>query len=130
MKDQLFKNITEETLSRINIIEQLDDFDIMDVRKGMLSIYAKWSGPSTLNGNSILKLLNDSESKNFEIIIVDIDSARPEKQKEIIGTVCNGYFESVWIENGKIEFIYCDNNDSTELPKFKNFLIENLNKKL
>ena len=81
-----------------------------------------------MHGKSILNLIDNSKSKDFEIYIIDIDTISPEKQTELIGTVCHGYFESVWIENGKIEFNYRDNNRATELHKFKDYLNRKINK--
>ena len=76
-----------------------------------------------------MDLIENSIDKDFEIIIVDnVDFISREKQIELIGSVCHGYFESIWIENGKVEFIYKDNNQATELPKFRDFLDKKLNK--
>ncbi len=128
MIDQLYKGISDETFSRINQIDKVDEFDLTQVERGILSIHALWSGQSIVHGKSILNLIDNSESKDFDINIIDIDTLSPEKQIELMGTVCHGYFESVWIENGKIEFNYRDNNRATELAKFKDYLNEKINK--
>lgn len=127
MTDQLYRNISPETLSRINQMEKVDDFNLTQVDRGILSIHAKWSIHSIMHGKSILNLIDNSISKDFEIIIIDIDTLSPGKQIELFGTICHGYYESVWIENGKIEFNYRDNNQVTELDKFKAYLNEKIN---
>jgi len=128
MTDQLYRDISDDTLSRINQIERIDEFDLTKVERGILSIHARWSGQSIMHGKSILNLIDNSQSKDFEINIIDIDVLDPEKQIELIGTLCHGYFESVWIENGKIEFNYRDNNRATEFASFKDYLNEKINK--
>ncbi|MDY8134461.1 hypothetical protein [Aquimarina sp. 2201CG5-10] len=128
MIDQLFQDISEDIYLRINQIDNIDKFDLTKVEKGILSIHARWSEQSVIHGKSILRLINNSEIKDFEIIIIDIDRISSQKQIELIGTVSQGYFESVWIENGRIEFNYRDNKKSIELIKFKNYLNEKINK--
>lgn len=127
MTDQLYKEISQATVERINQIDKIDEFDLTQVHRGILSIHAHWSGHSILHGKSILKLIDNSETKDFEIKIIDIDLISPEKQIELMGTVCHGYFESVWIEKGKVEYNYRDNNQTSELAKFKDYLNEKLN---
>ena len=128
MTDQLYRDISDVTLSRINQIEKIDEFDLTKVERGILAIHARWRGQSIMHGKSILNLIDSSESNDFEINIIDIDALGPEKQIELIGTLCHGYFESVWIENGKIEFNYRDNSGATELATFKDYLNEKINK--
>lgn len=127
MTDQLYRDLSDETLSKINQIDKLDEFELNQIERGILSIHARWSGQSIIHGKSILKLINSSEAKDFEINIIDIDLLSPQKQIELIGTVCRGYFESVWIEDGKIEFNYRDNNQSTELASFREYLNGKIN---
>ena len=127
MIDQLYKDLGAETIARIVEIDNVEEFDISSVKKGILSIHAKWSGQSIMHGKSILNLIDDSDEKDFEINIIDIDSISSEKQLELIGAKCHGYFESVWIENGKIDFNYRDNNRATELSKFKEYLSNKIN---
>jgi len=128
MNNQLFKDISDDTLSRINQIKKIDEFDLTKVERGILSIHSPWSTQSIINGKSILNLIDDSASKDFEINIIDSDLLNSKKQIDLIDSVCHGYFESVWIENGKIEFTYCDNNRTTELVVFKEYLNNKINK--
>lgn len=126
MNHQLFEDINN--INRIRKIDKIDEFDMTQVKKGILSIHAYWSKYSVMYGKSILNLIDNSKSNDFEIIIIDIDSISTKKQIEFIGNVCHGYFESVWIENGKIKFNYQDNNQMTELYKFKDYLKEKISK--
>lgn len=128
MTDQLYEHLSKETFLRINQIDKVDEFDLTKIEKGIISIHANWSGQSIMHGKSILNLIDKSESKDFEINIIDLETITPEKQISLIGTVSQGYFESVWVENGKIEFNYRDNNRATELNKFKEYLSKKINK--
>jgi hypothetical protein len=127
MTDQLYQCLSKRITARIKQIDKVDEFDLTKIDRGILSIHASWSGQSIMYGKSILSLIDNSRSTDFEIHIIDIDTISPEKQIELFGSVCHGYFESFWIENGKIEFIYRDNNKGTELGKFMNYLNEKLN---
>ncbi|TSE05590.1 hypothetical protein [Aquimarina algiphila] len=126
MNKHFYKGIKEDTSSRIIYVTDPNKFDITKVNKGILSFHANWSGHSIIHGNSILKLIDRSEVKDFYIYVFDIDLILQEKQLELIAAKCHGYFESVWVENGKIEFNYRDTNRAQELAKFIEFLNEKL----
>lgn len=128
--DQLHRELSADTVLRINQIDEVEEFELIQIERGLLAIHASWSGYSAMYGKAILNLLDKAETKNFEIAIIDIDSISPEKQTELLGFVCHGYFESIWIENGKIERSYRDNNQATELPKFINFLSKKVTDRL
>ena len=70
MIDQLYKGISDETFSRINQIDKADEFDVTQVERGILSIHARWSGQSIVYGKSILNLIDNSESQDFDIKIL------------------------------------------------------------
>jgi|GEM_PF-1813448 len=128
MTDQLYSTISDKTLLRIKLIEKANEFNLEQVSRGIISIHARWSGQSIMFGRSILNLIDTCESTDFEINIIDIDTISPEKQIELMGHVCNGFFESVWVENGKIVLNSRNSKGIVELRKFKDNLSEKINK--
>jgi len=122
MTNSIYAKLSTETLSRIRKIDNISEFQLNDIRKGIISFHANWSGQSILNGRSILGLINDSLPSDFEIIVINIDSISQEKQFDLLGFVSHGYFESAWVENGNIEFLYNVRRNENELKRFKLFL--------
>lgn len=97
------------------------DINLLEVNKlckAFISRHAPWSAYSIENKKVISELLREADSKDFAIYEFDIDSVSQEKQIELFGQPCQGYYESLWIESGKIEYVYLDNNLRTELEKF------------
>jgi len=127
MYEELYQGVNKNTILRIQWLEQPNTFDLTNINKGLISVHARWSGYSWANGNFILKLLNKATAEGFNIYLIDIEKIDSDKQKELFGDISHGYFETVWIENGKIEYQYRDNNKNTELAKFKDFLQKKIN---
>ncbi len=122
MYQQLVQGLGTEMVSKIHFVAPIDDFDWTKIDRGMISCHASWSGYSLLFGKAILNSIEKYELEGFQIYLIDIDRFSTVQQIELFGNVCQGYFETVWIENGLIEFTYQDNNMATETMEFKNFL--------
>jgi hypothetical protein len=120
--DKLFENISEFTLSKIRRVNNIDEINIPSLQKALIAVHSSWSSYSVLNGKSLLTDVATFKSLDFEIILIDIDSINLVMQQELFGQHCQGYFESVWVEQGKVIYTYFDNSKTTELSKFKNFI--------
>ncbi|BDD06501.1 hypothetical protein [Aureibacter tunicatorum] len=103
-------------------IQTEKEFDISKIEKGLISIHANWSGQSIINGKHILDTIQKSDFKNVEIHILDIDIMSLQDQIELIGDICHGYFESIWIERGEVDFVFKDNHSNTGLQDFVLYL--------
>ena len=125
MTEELFVDIPDETLSKIVWIENVKEFDSSKIENGIISIHSKWSGHSILNGKLILKCIENIKNPDFKIFLIDNETINNEESLKTIGMISHGYFESVWIEKGKIKFGFKGNQNSDELNDFLNKIGQN-----
>lgn len=124
--NDLFENISEDLRSKIVIVSDLRDFDVSMINNGLICIHLSWSGYSFQHGKVILNLIDQLTLASFPIYIFDNIDTNGNDNWEWLGFLPQGYFECVWIENGVIKYIYRDNNKSTALNKFKNYLLNKM----
>ncbi len=122
LNNVLFNNLGAETLNRVHIIPDIQRFDLTSIRKGLLCVHAQWSGQSHMHGRQVLSVLDRHQLSDVEIHLVDIDQFPSRHQENLMGNLCHGYFESVWIEEFEIQYAYFDNSQGTELEGFLHFL--------
>lgn len=127
MTEELFADIPDETFSKIVWIENLEEFDSSKIDIGLISIHSKWSGHSILNGKLILKCIENMKNPDFKIFLIDNETINNEESIETIGMIPHGYFESVWIEKGEIQFSFKGNPKSDELNNFLKKLEQKVN---
>ncbi len=118
MNDPLFNDISEKTKSKIRIVDGPNQFDLKEIKNGLIAIHAKWSGSSVMYGKIILKIVDESPRTDCDILILDIDKLNPDQQTNYLGFFSRGYFEGVWIENGEI---VCKNEYGKGIISFYQF---------
>lgn len=128
MLDSLHQDISKETFRKVQRLEKIHEVNIEQIQLGLLSVHASWSAYSILHGKKILNLIDQLKPKLLEVIVIDIDLLKKKEQIQYFGQQCQGYFESVWIENGKVIYKYMDNNISTEINSFLGFINDNLSR--
>lgn len=82
---------------------QKSDFNYSEIQMAMISNYASWSGYTFAISNTVIKRLSNLLSdKKLTHYILDCDFVTNEIQIELFNTASWGYFESCWVENGKV----------------------------
>lgn len=124
---QLTRNLNEDMLGRIVPVDVPENFFISDLDEAVVSVHARWSGPSIIEGTHILKLLEESEDQKLPIYIIDHDLIPAEMQQEKLGFISHGYFESVFVKNGEIVCNWQKRGIKENQQCFYGFLKERLN---
>ncbi|MFT3702039.1 MAG: hypothetical protein QM802_06705 [Agriterribacter sp.] len=83
------------------IIDDLSNLQLNTIEKGILIVYAMWSGKAIENCIRTIRLLYQN-SYAGKIIMVDIDTLISDFQVSVLGQVCNGWGEIFTIHNGTI----------------------------
>ena len=126
--EQLTEGINDDTLRRIIPVDIPKNFHISDIDCAIVSIHARWSGYSVMEGKMILKLLEESDNQKIPIYIIDIDHFPGEMQKEKLGFISHGYFESVFVENGEIIRDWPKQSITENQIRFREYLKKKLSK--
>ncbi len=115
--EKLKKHIPKR-IDKLIEIHDFNEFSITPSMTGLISIYAEWSVYSMMNAAQLLKVLDEGKLHEFSIYIINIDQAKPEKQQQELGFVSQGYFESVWVENGIIRKSFQKKQSFDQFVKF------------
>lgn len=94
--------------SNVVIVDKQNLLNIAEVEKGVLIVYASWSGPSIASFSATMKFLNDYRY-NGQIIVVDNDCMSPDFQIEKLNYFCQGWGEIFVIDKGGIKYKYTRN---------------------
>jgi hypothetical protein len=95
----------------IHIIQDSEDLRIKEINSAVICVFAVWSGYSHKLSNSILTRINKILKQKTDVIILDLDFTPIDKQKELFGKVTHGYFESAYIQEGRIVSNYTLSNE-------------------
>jgi hypothetical protein len=83
------------------IIDNCDLVNIATVEKGLLIVYAGWSGKAIKNFKETIKTLDEFDYDG-SILMVDNDIMSADFQIEIFGQLCHGWGEIFIINDGQI----------------------------
>lgn len=102
LKKQLLRMLRPEIQSKIVVLDGFHVNSLRQIQQGLVSFHAVWSGPSVAMGQSVIQSLNAFDLTHFKLYLVDLDSVDPTELAELIGFQPQGYFESMWVEEGEI----------------------------
>ena len=101
LKNQLQARLIDIRENTI-IIDQIDLFHLADIKDGIVTVWAGWSGPAIVNCMQTIRYLY---SLNYpgEIYIVDNDDFNaPEKNYNLFGEMLHGWGEIFIVKDGLI----------------------------
>ena len=95
-------NQTENPLNW-RVIKDINDFNLQDIKKGIVFIFAAWSGPSRIAFNNLTHLLTSFDLSSVDVFVLDNDfDLSGELWIRMFGHVFHGAGETLWIRNGKV----------------------------
>jgi hypothetical protein len=111
---------------RIRLIKDIAGFQLSEIRRGIVIIFAAGSGQAVLALQRLTRFLaTRDESINF--IVVDIESMTTQEMKQSFGREFHGHGETLWIRDGKVIAsieVYAPDADVLNLSNFKRLLEE------
>jgi len=102
------------TFERLQIVEQLSDFRMTEIKAAVVFVFALWSGPSIMAFKKFTQLLKTLELGSIEVIVLDNDCMNGKEMVQLFGHVFHGVGEIVWIKNGRMVAELRTNQQDTE----------------
>jgi hypothetical protein len=104
MNNDLRETVLEESnppQDRILFVE-VEDFDVSKIVRGVVTIYAVWSGTSHMAWRHLTSILSRDGSLPFFSYVIDADDLTPEFADATFSMQPHGDGESFWVRDGKI----------------------------
>jgi len=86
----------------LKIIPDITAFQLSKIDRGIVLIFASWSGHSIIALQRLTGSLSRRDLDLLEIIVIDIESMTGQDMTELFGRVFHGYGETLWIREGKV----------------------------
>ena len=100
---------------RIRLIRDITDFQLADIRRGIVIIFAAWSGQAVLGLQRLTRLLA-ARAESLDIVVIDIESMTTQEMNQWFGRELYGKGETFWIREGQIvAFLEAYNPDTEPL---------------
>jgi len=111
---------------RIRLIRDISDFQLSEVRRGIVMIFAAGSGQAVLALQKLTRFLA-SRDELIDLIVIDMESMTTQEMKQVFGREFYGHGETQWIRDGHVvAFLeaYTPETEVLILKYFKQLLIE------
>jgi hypothetical protein len=120
LKNQITARLGEIRGNTI-IVDQIDSFHLTDIKEGIVTVWANWSGPAIFNCIQAIKYLYSLDYPGTIYIVDNDDFNAPEKNFNLFGNVLHGWGEIFIIKNGMIanEFL-----GKESFSRFKQFFVD------
>lgn len=87
---------------RLRIVQRLAEFDLATIRRGVVFVFAAWSGPAVIALRRFTKVVSTLDLGSLEVIIMDNDSMNGEDTIRLFGHVFHGAGEVLWVRDGHV----------------------------
>ena len=118
---------TKTPFERFRIVRQFEDLHLSAIQRGIVFIFAIWSGPAYIAFHRFTRLLANIDTSKLELVILDIDCLSPESGAALWGRSVGGAGETVWIRNGVVVarlLLYAPDSDAELLLHTRELLDE------
>jgi hypothetical protein len=86
---------------RIRLIRAISDFQLSQVRRGIVIIFAAGSGQAVMALQRLTRFLA-ARDESIDLIVVDVESMTTQEMKQSFGREFQGHGETQWIRDGKV----------------------------
>ena len=86
---------------RVQLIQNIADFRLSEVRRGIAIIFAAGSGKAVLALQKLTRFLAARDA-SIELIVIDVESMTTQEMKQTFGREFYGHGETQWIRDGKV----------------------------
>lgn len=90
-------------MERLRIVTRAEDFHLAEMRRGVIFVFAAWSGPAHLGFQTFIQVLSEFVMSSLELVVLDIDCLTNELANQLFGApgfTTGGYGETIWIKDG------------------------------
>jgi len=98
----LLKKESKMPFERLRIARQLDDLHLSDIRRGIVFIFAVWSGPAFIAFHRFTRFLGGVDTAALDLVVLDTDCLSSEAGTALWGTNVGGGGETLWVRDGAV----------------------------
>jgi hypothetical protein len=96
------KKHTKMPIERLRVIRHLDELSMSTIRRGIVFIFAVWSGPAIIAFERFTRVLADIDTTELDLAVLDTDCLSSEAGVALWGRNVGGGGETLWIRDGVI----------------------------
>jgi hypothetical protein len=86
---------------RVRLIRDIADFQLPEIRRGIVLVFAAGSGQAVLALERLTRFLA-ARDESIDLIVIDIESMTMQEMKQSFGREFHGHGETLWIRDGKV----------------------------
>ena len=98
----VLKKETKMPFERIRIARHLDDLHLSEIRRGIVFIFAVWSGPAFVAFHRFTGFLAGVDKDALDVVVLDTDCLASEAGSALWGTNVGGGGETLWVRDGAV----------------------------
>lgn len=87
---------------RLRVVGRFNELKLPDIRRGILFIFAVWSGPSIIAFQRFTQILATLDTTRLELIVLDTDCLTSEAGTALWGRNVGGGGETLWVRDGAV----------------------------
>jgi hypothetical protein len=87
---------------RLRVARHVDGLHISTIRRGIIFIFAVWSGPAIAAFHRFTRLLADIDTTGIDLVVLDADCLTAETSRTLWGRNVGGGGETLWVRDGVV----------------------------
>jgi len=99
---EVLKKETKMPFGRLRVVRQIDELHLAAIRRGIVFIFAVWSGPAYIAFHRFTRLLADINTSSLDLVVLDTDCLSTESGAALWGKNVGGGGETFWVHDGII----------------------------
>ena len=122
----ILKEHSEMPFEHLRVVRDLDTLGVPAIQKGIIFIFAVWSGPAVIAFKRFTCVLSRIDTTGLDLVVLDTDCLSPEAGLALWGREVGGGGETLWAHNGIIvgrALLYLPESEP-ELIKLTQMLID------
>lgn len=98
----VLKKHSKIPFERLRIARRLDELSLSTIRRGVVFIFADWSGPAIIAFERFTRVLAGMDSHRLDLVVLDTDCLTPDAMTALWGRNVGGGGETIWVRDGEV----------------------------
>ncbi len=100
--EDVLKKHTKMPFERLRVVRHLDEANVSSIRRGIVFIFAVWSGPAVIAFERFTRVLAGIDTTGLDLVVLDTDCLTPEAGLALWRSNIGGGGETLWIRDGVV----------------------------
>ncbi len=90
-------------IARLRVLQSFDEVHLPDVRRGIIFVFAAWSGPAVMGFQRFTKVIQSLDTRSLDLVVLDTDCLTEDSAAQLFGLpsfTTGGWGEAIWIRDG------------------------------